>query len=128
MRPILTLLVFLPLTTFAEIVTVDFVKVLNGNTEEAVYYYEHNWKQHRINAMELGYISSYQLLVKTSGDGATDILLITGYASETQYAAREENFAIVMSNPDRDGPELLNEKPPGEFREVVDGGLYSDGG
>lgn len=125
MRIVLAALVLLPLSSLAEIVTVDFVRILNGNNEEAVYYYEQNWKQHRVKAMERGYISSYQLLLKTSDDGNTDILLITGYASESQYALREENFAIVMQDPERDGPRLLNEKLPGEFREVIDGGVFS---
>jgi len=125
MRMVLAGLLLLPLSSLAEIVSVDLVKVLNGNQPEAVYYYENNWKQHRIKALHQGFISSYKLLVRTSDDGGTDILLITGYASESQYEAREENFAIVMQNPQRDGPKLLNEKPPGEFREVFDGGTYA---
>ena len=125
MRIVLAALVLLPLSSLAEIVTIDFVRILNGNEEEAVYYYEQNWEQYRVKAMERGFISSYQLLLKTSDDGNTDILLMTGYASESQYAQREENFAIVMQNPERDGPHLLNEKLPGEFREVFDGGVFS---
>ena len=124
MRIVYVILVLLPLSAFAEVVTVDFVKVLNGNQDEAVYYYENNWKQHRIKALDRGYISSYKLLVKTSDDGQTDILLLTGYATEAQYEAREENFAVVMGESGRDGPALLNEKTPGEFREVVDGGVF----
>ena len=114
----------MPLSSLAEIVAIDFVKVLNGNDEEAIYYYENNWKQYRVSALERGYISSWQLLVKTSEDGSTDILLMTGYASEAEYAAREENFAVVMQEPGRDGPALLNDKAPGEFREIIDEGLY----
>ena len=125
MRIAVAALLLLPVSSLAEIVTVDFVKVLNDNDQEAVYYYENNWKQHRIKALDRGYISSYKLLVKTSDDGNTDILLITGYASETEYNAREENFAIVMNSPERDGPVLLNEKSPGEFRQIVDGGVFA---
>ena len=50
---------------------------------------------------------------------------MTGFASEAEYDAREENFAVVMQEPGRDGPLLLNEKAPGEFREVFDGGVFS---
>ena len=125
MRILLAVLIFLPLSSLADIVTVDFVKILNGNDKEAIYYYEKNWKQHRIKAMERGYINSYKLLLKTSDDGNTDILLITSYASESQYEMREENFAVVMQDPMRDGPLLLNEKLPGAFRDVVDGGVFS---
>ena len=79
MRLMLMIIIFLPFSSLAEVVTVDFVKVLNGNDEEAVFYYENNWKQHRIEAAKRGYISSFKLLIKTSDDGQTDILLITGY-------------------------------------------------
>lgn len=125
MRAMLAILFFLPLTAFAEIVTVDFVKILNGNIDEAVYYYETNWKQHRIEATKRGYISSYKLLVKSSDDGQTDILLITGYASDAQYKNREVNFADVMQDTQGDGPALLNSKTPSEFREVFDGGVFA---
>ena len=125
MRIVLAALFMMPLSSFAEIMLIDFVKVLNGNDEEAIYYYENNWEQYRIKALERGYISSYQLLVRTSDDGNTDILLMTGFASEAEYDAREENFAVVMQEPGRDGPLLLNEKAPGEFREVFDGGVFS---
>ena len=121
----LIILVLLPLSAFAEVVTVDFVKVLNGNTEEAVYYYENNWKQHRIEAAKRGLISSYKLLFKTSTDGQTDILLVTEYGSQAQYENREENFAAVMRDTRGNGPMLLNDKVPGEFRDVVDSGVYS---
>ena len=125
MRILLTILVFMPLSAFAEVITIDFVKVLNGNTEEAVYYYENNWKQHRVEAAKRGLISSYKLLFKTSTNGQTDILLVTGYSSQAQYEKREENFAAVMRDTRGDGPALLNDKTPGEFRDVVDGGVYS---
>ena len=125
MRIVFSLLLLLPLSSFAEVVTVDFVKVLNNNEPEAVFYYENNWKQHRIKALDRGFISSYKLLVRTSDDGNTDILLITGYASKAEYEAREENFGIAMADRQPDGPLLLNEKMPGEFREIIDGGVYS---
>ena len=125
MRFMITTLLLLPISALAEIVTVDFVRILNGNEQEAVFYYENNWKQHRIKALDRGYISSYKLLVKTSDDGNTDILLITGYASESEYEAREENFAVVMADRQGDGPVLLNETPPADFREIIDGGIYA---
>ena len=125
MRVMITAILLLPLSALAEIVTVDFVRVLNGNEREAVFYYENNWKQHRIKALDSGYISSYKLLVKTSAEGNTDILLITGYASVTEYEAREENFAVVMADRQGDGPVLLNDKAPGEFRQIIDGGIYA---
>ncbi len=124
MRITLTILMLLPISASAEIFVIDFVKVLNGNDEEAVYYYENNWKKHRLAAAKRGYISSYQLLVRTSDDGETDILLITGFASEAEYEKREENFGEVMAESRRDGPVLMNDKKPGDFRQVVDNATY----
>ena len=125
MRLILVMALVFPISAMAETLTVDFVRVLNGNEEEALYYYEQNWKQHRIEAARRGFISSYQMLVRTSEDGNTDILLITGYENDEQYEKREENFAIVMNRGESDGPRLLNDMQPGEFREVFDGGNYA---
>jgi len=39
--------------------TMDFVEVLNGNREEAHYYYNHNWKQIREKAKINGNIHSF---------------------------------------------------------------------
>lgn len=110
MRIMLIIVMFLPFSSLAEVVTVDLVKVLNGNHEEAA---------------KRGYISSFKLLIKTSDDGQADILLITGYASESQYEDREKNFVNVMNDTGRDGPLMMNDKPPGTFREVFDRGVYA---
>ena len=125
MRILIAVFVFLPWSAFAEVATVDFVKVLNGNTAEAVYFYENNWKKFRIAAVNKGIISSYELLVRASEAGQTDILLITVFASPEQYERSEENFLIVMRDARESGPALLNDKPPSEFREVVDRGMYT---
>ena len=124
MRICLIIIMLLPVSASAEIFTIDFVKVVDGNVEEAIYYYENNWKRHRIEAARRSYISSYKLLVRQSEDGQTDILLITGYASEADYEKREENFKDVMSETGKDGLRLINDKKPGEFREVVDSAVY----
>ena len=124
MRNLLAVFAFLPLSALADVVTVDFVKVLNGNKEEAVYFYENNWKKYRNVAAEKGVINDYKLLVKDSEKGDTDILLITVFESEEQYERREENFAPIMQGSRESGPALLNDKLPGEFRKVIDAGLY----
>lgn len=124
MRICMFFALLLPISALAEIVTIDFVKVVDGNDEEAVYYYENNWKRHRIEAEKRRYISSFKLLVKRSEDGQTDILLITGYASDSDYEKREENFQEVMSETGKDGLRLMNDKKPGEFRKVVDSAVY----
>ena len=124
MRIVLTAILLLPLPALAETFVIDFVKVLNGNEEEALYYYENNWTQHRIAASKQGFISSYRLMVKNSEDGETDILLITGYATDDQFENREANFDQVMEESRKAGLKLLNDKQPAEFREVWDSAIY----
>ncbi len=41
---------------------IDYVQVLNENKAEALFYYQNNWQQLRIKAIEKNYIESYQLL------------------------------------------------------------------
>jgi hypothetical protein len=113
------------LSATAEVITVDFVRVVNGNMEEAVYFYENNWKKFRIAAVKKGIINSFKLLVKSSQNGQTDILLITAFESQEQYERREENFSTVMRDTREGGPALLNNKSPAEFREVIDRGMYT---
>ncbi|MEL7296272.1 MAG: hypothetical protein AAGJ86_01355 [Pseudomonadota bacterium] len=117
---------FLPTVAAAEIFTVDFVKVLNGNEAEAVFYYEENWKRLRAAALEAGHISSYQMLVKRSDEGRVDLLLVTGYASEAEFANREANFRSVMNTLGFDGPRLKNTIPPDQFRALVDEAVYQE--
>jgi len=108
----------------ASINTVDLVRVKSGHIEEAVYYYEQNWKKFREDARAAGYILGYRLLVDRRLTGQETLLLITEYADEEQYARREENFALVMEASNEGGIMLLNEVEPGEFREVVDLGVF----
>lgn len=115
--------IVLPSTALATFSTVDRVVVRNGLVQEALYYYENNWKVHREAALEKGFISGFRLLVDARTPGAETLLLITDYATAEQYAQREEHFAQVMPADRR--PELLNETPPAEFREVEDLGVFT---
>ena len=45
-----------------KISTIDFVKILNNNKKEIVYYYENNWEVLRKMAIKKNYIDSYQFL------------------------------------------------------------------
>lgn len=125
MRKMFVVLLLLPLSATAEVISVDYVRVLNGNFDEAVYFYENNWKEFRIAAVKKGFINSFKLLVKSSQNGQTDILLITAFESQEQYERREENFSEVMRDASEGGPTLLNNKAPGDFREVVDRAVYT---
>ncbi len=102
----------------SRISTIDFVEIVNDNSDEAIYYYQNNWKILRQKAQQKNYILSYQLLKtpKTS-DSSLEIILITTYENKDQYDKREDNFAELIKN--SGGLKLLNQKKPNEFRKVV---------
>ena len=103
-----------------EISTIDFVQILDGNDEEAVFYYQKNWKVLREMALKKKYIKSFQLLkTEASEEAPFQIMLITNYANAKQYSKREKYFAkIIKAKGELD---LLNDKKPAEFRKVVFG-------
>lgn len=97
---------------------IDYVQILNQNKAETLFYYQNNWQQLRIKALEKDYIESYQLLetiptVKTP----YTFMLITTYKNKTQYEASEKNFQELIDA--SNGLKLLNSKKPSEFRKVV---------
>lgn len=98
--------------------TIDFVQVLNDNKEEAVYYYQNNWKVLRDMALKKGYIHSYQILeVPSSEEAPFQLMFITTYLNNEQYASREDHFAELIKEK---GPlRLMNAKEPGEFRKIL---------
>lgn len=105
--------------TSNSISSIDFVKIKNNNREEALYYYENNWKALREVAIKKDYIQSFQLLLTDDDEKANfDIMLVTVYKDEAQYEKSETNFQeIIEARPD--GLKLLNDKKPGAFRELV---------
>ncbi len=101
-----------------KISTMDFVQILGDQRAETIYYYENNWKALRDEALDQGFIHSYQLLEVPKGeDLAFDIILITTYADQAQYDGREENFRVLIDA--KGGRKLLNEKQPGQFRNII---------
>ena len=104
-----------------EIFTVaDFVKIKNGRRDEAIYYYENNWKVYREAALKRGVIHSYEL-IETKADGGADfdLILITRYAGEAQLQASEKNFEPILKEIRPDGARLKNEFKPEDFRQNV---------
>jgi hypothetical protein len=99
---------------------IDFVRIKDSNTKEALYFYENNWKLYRDIALQKGYIKSYQL-VRTQPSPTTPyhLLLITEYSDSAQFAVREERFNALIKEVRPDGPKLLNHLKPAEFRETV---------
>lgn len=105
-----------------EISTVDFMKTIDNNHEELIYYYENNWKIFRDIALERGFIESYELMT-TEADSVADfdVILITKYRNQEEYDKAEERFQQIIKEVDekRGGLQLLNEKKPNEFRTSV---------
>jgi len=102
------------------ITTIDFVQILNENKEEAIFYYENNWKVLRDLALQKGYIDSYQLLeTPASEDAPFQLMLITTYPNEAQYDLKEQNFTELMN--EKGDLRLLNSKKPAEFRKIIYG-------
>jgi hypothetical protein len=97
--------------------TVDFVEIINNNTEEALFYYQNNWQQLREKAVTEGYIQSYQMLqTEHTPEAPYHLILITTYANKTQYDAREPHFNEIIAA--SGGLKLLNDKKPTSFRKV----------
>ena len=100
------------------ITTLDFVQILNGNDDEARYYYQNNWWALREIAIEKGYIHSFEILESPrSDDTPFDLILVTTYPNEQEYDLREDHFNELIEA--RGELKLLNEKEPGEFRKFV---------
>lgn len=115
------LLLFTLSTTAQEskpVSVVDFVKIKNNKTQEAIYFYMNNWKVYREIALQKKYIISYQLLLnKPGGAAGYDIMLITTYKDSIQYKNSEANFAEIIKANRPAGPKLLNEVKPPDFRQ-----------
>lgn len=101
-----------------EISTVDFIQIIDDQRDEAIYYYQNNWQILRDQAVEKGFISSYQFYeTPFSEEAPFHIILITTYSDRKQYEKREENFGeLIKAN----GPlKLLNDLQPGSFRKTL---------
>jgi hypothetical protein len=102
------------------ITMIDFVKIKNNKRQEALFYYENNWKVFRDVALEKGYIKSYKLLTTSADTTANfDLILITEYADSSQFKLSEERFQQIIKETRPDGSKLLNELKPNDFRQNV---------
>ena len=101
-----------------KITTIETVEILNNNSEEAIYYFENNWKVLRTMAVDKGYIDSFQLLQASyTNETPFHFILITTYTSKAQYEKRENHFGELIKA--KGGLKLLNEKKPADFRKSV---------
>lgn len=98
--------------------TIDFVEILNGNISETEYYYQNNWKILREMAVQRGHIASYEIIETVpTPEAPFHLMLITTYATKTQYQQREKHFQALIK--EKGSLELLNDKKPAEFRKTL---------
>lgn len=116
-----SLFILISIPGFAqEISTMDFVKTVDENREELIYYYENNWKVLRDIALEKGYIESYELMTILEGStSGFDVILVTRYKNEDEFNKAEERFQAIIEEVQKSGGlKLLNDLKPGEFRSL----------
>lgn len=103
-----------------EITLMDFVKIKEGKRSEALYFYEHNWKLYREEALKRKIIVSYEIVeAKPDSVQNFNLILITRYKDSVQYKNSELNFQPILKAIRPNGPLLLNELKPADFRENV---------
>ncbi len=102
------------------VTVMDFVKIKDGKTAEALFFYENNWKIYRDLAVKKKIIQSYEL-VKAQPDSLNnfDLILITVYKDSVQFTKSEENFRSILTALRPNGPVLLNSLKPADFRQNV---------
>jgi hypothetical protein len=97
----------------------DLVTVLAERKEEALFFYDQNWKIYREKALQEGVISAYRILSLPKGnETGWDIILMTEYPNEAKFKASEDNFRPILQSLRPDGPVLLNEHKPNTFRSI----------
>lgn len=117
-------LLLIPVTSLGQtkgaISVIDFVKIKNDKRNETLYFYENNWKIYRDSALKNNYIKSYELLTtKTDSIANFDIMLITEYSDSLQLKLGEERFQKIIKEIRPNGPKLLNDLKPNDFRQNV---------
>lgn len=102
------------------VTVMDFVKIKDGKTTEALFFYENNWKIYRDLAVKKKIIQSYEL-VKAHPDSLNnfDLILITVYKDSVQFTKSEENFRSILTALRPNRPVLLNSLKPADFRQNV---------
>ena len=101
-----------------KISTIDFVQILNDNKEEAIYYFQNNWKVLRNMAIKKEYIHSFQILEVPISEGEPfQLMLITTYMNEEQYKLREDHFTELIK--EKGALKLMNDKEPADFRKTL---------
>lgn len=100
--------------------TVDVLKGKHQYEREIRYFYEHNWKAFRDEALKLKYISDYQFMTtKADSTGSFTIILITEFPDSLSFKNAEENFRPIIRRLSPGGPKMLNDVKRKDMLEFV---------
>lgn len=100
------------------VVLMDFVKIKNGKRDEAMFFYENNWKIYREAALKQGIIQSYEIVeIAPNESNQFDLILITRYKNEEQHKNSEKNFEPILKEIRPNGAMLKNDLKPDDFRQ-----------
>ncbi len=86
------------------ITTVNTIDIHPGMEAQSRAYYRQGWRAARQIALERGLIAGYEMLITSQKSDQPEVVLITRYANDQQYAAREENFIAIFEEIGLDGP------------------------
>ncbi len=99
---------------------IDFVRIKNDRQKEAIFFYENNWKVYRDIAIQKNFIKSYRILyAKADTTTNFDLVLLTEYTDSVQFKLSEDRFQSIIKETRPNGPMLLNELKPNDFRQNV---------
>jgi len=120
-RLLLVVILFSSTLSFGQgaktIMIIDFVQIINDKKDEALFFYENNWKVYRALALKKGFINSYRFLTTKRDSAANfDFMLITEYVDSLQFQKSEERFQKIIKDTNPNGPKLLNDLRPSDFR------------
>lgn len=100
------------------VVLMDFVKIKNGKRDEAMFFYENNWKIYREAALKQGIIQSFEIVeIAPNESNQFDLILITRYKNEEQHKNSEKNFEPILKEIRPNGALLKNDLKPDDFRQ-----------
>lgn len=101
-------------------VLMDYVKIKDGRRDEALFYYENNWKIYREIALKRGYIQSFEIIeIAPNEKNQFDLILVTRYADEEQYKNSEKNFEPILKEARPNGVLLKSDLQPENFRQNI---------
>ena len=94
---------------YGKISTMDFVQIVDNNTEEGVFYYENNWMVLGDNAFEKNYIHSFEFFeTLPKVEAPFQLRFITTNTDKEQYNLAEERFDRLIA--EMESLRLMNQK------------------